>query len=557
MKTRIRQRSRFGLLAAAGIFIAIGVGVVFGAQRLIADAELVAHTHDVIGTVDALEARLRDAEASQRGYLLTGDPAYLADYRNASAALPEIRDHLFVLVRTPSQQARARMLWTSIDHRLKQTAVTLARYKQGGLPAAQAAINQDVLVSSATIRRQATELNNSARELLAQRRQSSRESANLLRALALLGIPIGILVIWIVYGLLVAEIRRRARAEDETEQANQQLRIGLDRVERGRVELQALNRYGSMLQNCAKAEEALQLTRDLLDNLLPGVAGGIYRIRNSQDHAELALEWGAPAVVAPPMMAADACWALRRGQPHAAFSAERARCEHLNAGAGGSAGTLCVPLVAHGAQLGLLTLSDHGQAINTQRDIIQAAAEQLSMALANLSLQDRLRQQSIRDPLSGLFNRRYLEESASRELTRCARRELPLSLLMFDIDHFKSFNDVHGHAGGDAVLAQFGKVLQTMSRGEDIACRYGGEEFTLILPEADLDAARERAEAIRAEVEAMQVLHLGKPLPQVTVSIGVAGFPMHGNAPDVLMHAADEALYRAKRAGRNRVEVAT
>lgn len=557
MKTRIRQRSRFGLLVAAGIFIAIGVGVVFGAQRLIADAELVAHTHEVIGTVDALEARLRDAEASQRGYLLTGDPAYLADYGNASAALPEIRDHLFALIRTPSQQVRARGLWASIDHRLKQTAVTLARFKQGGLPAAQAAINQDVLISSAAIRRQAAELNRSARELLAQRRQSSRESANLLRALALLGIPIGILVIWSVYGLLVAEIRRRARAEDETAQANQQLRIGLDRVERGRVELQALNRYGSMLQSCAQPEEALQLTRDLFGNLLPGVAGGIYRIRNSQDHAELAIEWGMPALVAPPMMAVDACWALRRGQPHAALSVDGARCAHLDGGIECIAATLCVPLVAHGAQLGLLTLSDTTAAIDAHHDIIQAAAEQLSMALANLSLQDRLRQQSIRDPLSGLFNRRYLEESASRELTRCARHELPLSLLMFDIDHFKSFNDVHGHAGGDAVLAQFGKLLQAMSRGEDIACRYGGEEFTLILPEADLDAARERAEAIRVAVEAMQVSHLGKPLPQVTVSIGVAGFPAHGQAPDVLMHAADEALYRAKRAGRNRVEVAT
>ena len=128
---------------------------------------------------------------------------------------------------------------------------------------------------------------------------------------------------------------------------------------------------------------------------------------------------------------------------------------------------------------------------------------------------------------------------------------------MFDIDHFKSFNDVHGHAGGDAVLAQFGKLLQAMSRGEDIACRYGGEEFTLILPEADLAAACERAEAIRTAVEAMQVSHLGKLLQQVTVAIGVAGFPDHGAKPEALMQRADEALYRAKRAGRNRVDVAT
>ncbi len=557
MNTPVRQRSRVGLIAAACIFIAIGGGVVLGAQRLIVDAAQVAHTHEVIATVDALEARLRDAEATQRGYLLTGDATYLADYRNASRALPEIGQHLQALVQdNPGQQARARELSASIEQRLQQTMVTLARYHQGGLPAAQAAINQDVIISSTAIRLQAATLINAERALLVARAQSSRRSANVLRALAVLGIPIGILMIWVVYRLLVQEIRRRAQAEDNTAQANQQLRIGLDRVERVGAELQALNRYGSMLQSCAKPEEALQLSRDLFGNLLPGVTGGIYRIRNSQDHAELATQWGTHSAVAPPMMAVDACWALRRGQSHAARLADGARCAHLEACADAAAATLCVPLVAHGSQLGLLTLSDMGDAVDAHHDIIQAAAEQLSMALANLSLQDRLRQQSIRDPLSGLFNRRYLEESASRELTRCARRELPLSLLMFDIDHFKSFNDVHGHAGGDAVLAQFGKLLQAMSRGEDIACRYGGEEFTLILPEADLDTARQRAEAIRLAVAAMQVTHLGKPLPQVTVSIGAAAFPLHGQVPDTLMQAADEALYRAKRAGRNRVEVA-
>ena len=178
------------------------------------------------------------------------------------------------------------------------------------------------------------------------------------------------------------------------------------------------------------------------------------------------------------------------------------------------------------------------------------------MTLATLSLQDRLRQQSIRDPLSGLYNRRYLEESAQRELTRCGRRGQPLSLLMLDIDHFKKFNDTHGHPGGDALLAQFGQLLQSMTRGEDIACRYGGEEFTLILPEAGSDAAFQRADAIRAAVEAMQVTHLGAALGKVTVSIGVATYPEHGATPDGLMRLADDALYRAKRAGRNRVEVA-
>src|SRR5690606_31677351 len=147
-----------------------------------------------------------------------------------------------------------------------------------------------------------------------------------------------------------------------------------------------------------------------------------------------------------------------------------------------------------------------------------------------LSLRERLRLQSIRDPLTGLFSRRYLEESAARELARCERRDCPLSLLMLDIDHFKAFNDLHGHAGGDALLARFGKLLAEHSRGEDIACRYGGEEFTLILPEAPAEAALQRAEAIRAAVGGMRVRHMDRELPKVTVSIGVATFPADGDS---------------------------
>jgi diguanylate cyclase (GGDEF)-like protein len=203
-----------------------------------------------------------------------------------------------------------------------------------------------------------------------------------------------------------------------------------------------------------------------------------------------------------------------------------------------------------------LFLSDDDAGFLARMDIIEAVAEHLSMALSNLSLRERLRLQSIREPLTGLFNRRYLEESATRELARCARRQLPLSLMMLDIDHFKAFNDVHGHAGGDALLAQFGKLLQEHTRGEDIACRYGGEEFTLILPEADVETAMKRAQVIRIAVESMRVQHLGRNLPQVTVSIGVSAFPQHGETPESLLRVADEALYRAKHKGRNRVEQA-
>ncbi len=552
-----RHRSRTGLLVAAFIFVAIGVGVVWGAQRLIVDASRVTHSNQVIARIDGTEALLRDAEAAQRGYLLTANPTFLADYRSARAQLPAIRADLLLQIQdNPAQSARARALWFRIDQRTAQLANTLERYRQQGLPAAQQAIDQNVIESSTAIREQAEAMRVAESVLLAARGDSTRSSANLLRAIALLGIPIGILVIVAVYRLLVLEIRRRAQAEGDAEQANEQLRVALDLAQQRSVELRALSNYGNMLQSCARVEEAWPLTTSLLASLLPETSGSLYRIRNSQDYAELAMQWGGAVANPDQMIAVDACWALRRGQPHASDAMHGGRCAHIPSGIDPQPSAMCVPLAAQGTQLGLLSLSGDTQALARHREIIEAVSEKLSMALANLALQDRLRQQSIRDPLSGLFNRRYLEESAAREMTRCARRDAPLSLLMFDIDHFKSFNDLHGHAGGDAVLAHFGKLLQSMTRGEDIPCRYGGEEFTLILPEADMHAATERAEAVRAAVETMQVPHMGKMLPQVTISIGVASFPLNGQTPEGLMQAADEALYRAKRAGRNRVEAA-
>ncbi|MCL1634834.1 diguanylate cyclase [Luteimonas sp. SX5] len=545
-------RTQTGLLIAALIFVAIGYAVVVGAQRLIADSEWVAHTNAVIGQLDELEATLRDAESAQRGYLLTGDADYLADYRNVRDRLPSTYEKLRALTAdNPQQQARTRVLQSQIELRAAQMAATLQKYQQGGLPAAQAAVGAEVKDVSSAIRRQKAQIVEIEEALLVERDASSHDSAQMLRTIALLGIPLGLAVIAGVYWLLVQEVRRRGQAEAATSDANAQLHTGLARLKRNSADLRELSRYGSMLQSCIEPAEALQLTSRMLSTLLPGTGGTVYRMRNSQDHAEAMAHWGEHAADSAAMVAPEQCWALRRGQPQI-IESEGMRCAHIDAS--GKAVTACIPLSAQGVQLGFIYLSDENAAFLARMDIVEAAAEQLSMALSNLYLQERLRLQSIREPLTGLFNRRYLEEAMARELSRCMRRGLPLSLMMLDLDHFKAFNDVHGHAGGDALLAAFGQLLQDQTRGEDIACRYGGEEFTLILPEADLNTAMQRANAIRAGVEALHVQHLGRELPKVTVSIGLAGFPGDGNTTDALLRAADEALYRAKRNGRNRVE---
>jgi diguanylate cyclase (GGDEF)-like protein len=194
--------------------------------------------------------------------------------------------------------------------------------------------------------------------------------------------------------------------------------------------------------------------------------------------------------------------------------------------------------------------------IDRVKHVAVSIGDNISLALANIKLRETLRHQVIHDPLTGLFNRRYMGETFKREIARLRRKKAPLGVIMMDLDHFKRFNDTYGHEAGDSLLESLGKFLERQVRQEDIPCRYGGEEFVLILPEASLDVTQKRAEEIRQGVSQLQVSHRGKVLEMITLSLGVAIFPEHGANEDDLLRAADNAMYQAKAAGRNRVMVA-
>jgi diguanylate cyclase (GGDEF)-like protein len=179
-----------------------------------------------------------------------------------------------------------------------------------------------------------------------------------------------------------------------------------------------------------------------------------------------------------------------------------------------------------------------------------------ALVLNNAQLREALREQSIRDPITGLYNRRYMEEVLKQQLNRVTRQLHSLGIIMIDIDHFKLFNDTHGHAAGDALLRELGQFLQSHIRGEDIACRYGGEEFTLIMPDASLEAAQQRAEYLRQGARQLRLHDAGQFHEGITLSAGVAIYPQHGRTIENVLRAADAALYRAKQEGRDRVVVA-
>ncbi|MEA9706143.1 diguanylate cyclase [Xanthomonas campestris] len=552
-----RRRNQLALVFSALIFIAIGIGIFIGARRSLADAALVSHTHEVIGRVDEIQARVLDAESAERGYLLTGNDAYLLDYQTSVERLPILIGNLRrKIADNPSQVAHLDQLHHLVDTRLKQIQHVLDVYADSGLEPARTSIRQTAFRTTSAIREQALTMVQREQELLALRAESSRQSALLLLILALAGIPFGLAVVGTVYGLLMRELRHRAQAERHAARANQELGESIGALQRSAADLNLLSRYTGLLQSCVSAEEALDVTSRTLAHLLPGIAGSVYLLRASQDRAEVISHWGTPLVHSASHLLPEECWALRRGQPHLIEDLARdAPCAHIDLpDASVAITTACLPMSAQGTQLGFLFLSAPGPAPMPRLEIAEAAAEQLSLALSNLRLRESLRRQSIRDALTGLYNRRYLEEALSHELARCARRDLPLSVLMLDVDHFKQFNDGQGHAGGDLLLAAVGELLLTRLRAEDVACRYGGEEFTVILPETDGEEAMRVAEQIRGHIAALAVSDGQRALPRVTASIGVASFPADGELGSALIQKADAALYVAKRQGRNRVE---
>lgn len=220
-------------------------------------------------------------------------------------------------------------------------------------------------------------------------------------------------------------------------------------------------------------------------------------------------------------------------------------------------------MMAHGEVLALLYIHsnasmDSNSALpEAQQALAKVFSEHVALALSNLKLRDSLRQQAIRDPLTGLFNRRYLEETLGTEIERARRNNEPFGVMMLDLDHFKRFNDTHGHDAGDAILQSLGAFLLRHLRGGDIACRYGGEEFALIMPSVSPEVAQQRAEQLCAGVRTLSVDFRGDPLGPLTLSIGIATFPKHGENGVMVLRSADSALYQAKSAGRDRVVMAS
>jgi len=327
----------------------------------------------------------------------------------------------------------------------------------------------------------------------------------------------------------------------------------VDSINETQEQIEELFSMTDTLQSADSNTDAAQVLRATSRKLLPGCGVALYVFNNSRDRLDLIDTWDMPESYRPTDNLIPAnCWALKRGKDHLNDPQEGSLCcSHYI----GDAATIEVPMMARGQVFGLLILGDRGgkrDNVDRARRLARALADSTSLALSNISLREQLRTQSLRDPMTGLYNRRYMEDTLDRFISLAQRQNQSTSVLMIDLDNFKSLNDEFGHAKGDAVLKDVAAQVVGALRPSDVVCRYGGEELLVILPESAADDAMMRAEQVRARIEMLSEQHGCN----VAASIGVATLPDSAKSASDLLSASDAALYEAKAAGKNQVHAA-
>lgn len=497
---------------------------------------------------------LLNAETSQRGFVITGNERYLDPYHSAVNAIPATQQALRREMADPQEAIRAAAIERATAAKMQTVARTIGLRREQGFAAATALMNAGTGKVQMDVLR---ELIGHELAFYAQRRTELGDqllaTSDSAATASLVATITNILFLGAVLVAASRVLRQRNAAERKAQEAADQARRTSARISQQNDLLFRSAELMHSLELAETVDESAGVIASYLPRLLPDLSGSLYLYNNSRDVLERKAGWG-DFQNEPELIEALDCWALRRGSPHAFGGDHGLACRHAE---GSRIARLCLPLVTQGDVIGCLTVTGASleDGAGDQRAWIGQLAEQLGLALSNVRLRVSLRQQSIIDPLTQLYNRRYLDEVLKRELARSQRSGVPLSVLILDLDHFKRINDTFGHEGGDAILRKVALTLREGIRTGDVACRMGGEEMVVLLAECGVDNAVKRADALRLAIAGGDVLHEGKRIG-ATASIGVASYPEHGSNMQALVHAADLALYEAKHDGRNCVRVA-
>lgn len=487
--------------------------------------------------VRVVQQALLDLETGARGYVLTRELSYLQPFHSGLLTL-EANDRALALLDANAREAEATFSAGVEELRGVLTSL-IAEASQGSTPLE---LGEGLDLQKAIMDRLRRQVAAFLEQRLARIDELESHLDSLQRFALSLQIFGGAVTL---LALVFAFHRMRSEAVARTGAA-------ADAV-RAREQVEQLFAMTDILQSANGYADANRVLVATARRLLPQFGGALYIFNNSRDRLDLSISWSSrdegalplPAVIAP-----DDCWAMKRGKWHQNEPGPAAlRCDHEL----GGEGVLELPMLARGEVYGLLQLIAEDEAARLAlpdcHSLASALADGMSLALAGIALRERLRNQALRDSLTGLYNRRFMEEVLERFALQAERRNTPIAAIMIDLDHFKRLNDEHGHAMGDAVLRDVAGTIVSALRASDVGCRYGGEELLVLLPDTDLTAAVGKAEVLRSRIAEVSGMHG----IAVTASLGVAAIPETAANAAELLKAADAALYEAKRNGRDQV----
>jgi diguanylate cyclase (GGDEF)-like protein len=549
------KKGRQGTGNAVAIIIAAGIGAVLftlaaglvlnnNTRTLTSAAQWVQHTQDVLSSLQRASLLAERVEYRSRLYTFNGDEDDLNRARTAANALVTSSSHIRSQVADNRNQTASVESLASCSARLSDSLSGFSQHSTVPTPLVQQC---QKLIGQMTDQEQL---------LLTERTEQSHSRLLTSISTEISLIAISILCVIILFGLLLRDALGRQRAARRAQRMNEKLARSVSALEETARESDLMTAARNEFQLCVDVQQVYDTAAVSFSRLLPNTSGCLYMINNSRNHVDVVSFWGNGSHddFGPP----EACCTLRSGQPRwRQPGVSEIHCSHF-------AGTAperyhCRPIVAYGNTIGLLYIQCESdeviQQVNGRMDAVRQLVQIIALAIATLNLRAKLENQSIRDALTGLFNRHFMQISLDREMVRAHRRKQIMAVMMLDVDHFKKFNDMHGHAAGDEVLKAFAQIFQNNIRAEDIVCRYGGEEFTIILPDTTVKGACDRADSIVSGISDLKVRFGLKTFDGFGVSIGVAFYPGDGDTSDQLLQHADAALYEAKHNGRNQVSL--
>jgi diguanylate cyclase (GGDEF)-like protein len=541
MRRRFGSRHLQAMLLTGALMVVAALGgasALYSHRHLLEKQARIVALHREAADAQRLLLLAAESQAALRHWMLAGGTAERDAARRAGDALSEAGREIAGRLQGPLGARGLPPLGAALEHLLRVRDQAQAAHERDGAALRDPAMLSAGVAAVRQIRDVLGEFRAGVDAELAEADAALRDGQFI--GLALIG-GSSLAMLALLLGVVAQMARRRT--------ASEAARHAMDQRQR---EVASLFRMGELLQSSHAPDDIRRVVAHTAEELLPELSGAFYVFNNSRDRLDVLGVWGHAGLPPhlPEHFTPDECWALKRGRPHGLAMGDRLRCDH--AGEEETA-VLCVPMQARGEVYGVLQFFNARQvALPPGRvELAQALADGVSLALANLALREKLRNQALRDELTGLHNRRFLEETLPRVIAHAERRSASVAVLMLDLDHFKQVNDRHGHAMGDAVLREIGRLLLSRLRKMDLACRYGGEELLVLMPDCTATEAMNRARELCAQVRGLRESQ-GGPLPPVTVSIGVAAWPEHGELMGRVIEAADAALYAAKRAGRDR-----